>query len=78
MHKILTPELRTFLNSTPTLSLFLPVDDAWSALPELERLYLESEFASDDMERILNMHTIVLEDKEVKWSNSFRNPTNCM
>ncbi|TBU62070.1 FAS1 domain-containing protein [Dichomitus squalens] len=70
-HKILTPELTNFLNHTPTLTLFLPVDDAWNALDPLERLYLESEFASDDLTRILNMHAVLLEDRTVKWSDSF-------
>ena len=78
LHKVLTPEFKPFLNSTPTLSLFVPVDDAWFALPELQRLYLESEFASNDMERILNMHTVVDESQQVKWSDSFRKPINCM
>ncbi|KAI0778602.1 FAS1 domain-containing protein [Trametes elegans] len=67
--KILTPELTRFLNSTPTLTLFLPVDDAWAALSPYERLYLESEFAADDLTRILNLHAVV--PNEVKWSDSF-------
>ncbi|KAI0639824.1 FAS1 domain-containing protein [Trametes polyzona] len=67
--KILTPELTRFLNSTPTLTLFLPEDDAWQTLPSWERVYLESEFASDDLLQILNLHAVV--PKEVKWSDSF-------
>lgn len=73
-HKILTPELHNFLNSTPTLTLFLPVDEAWAALPDLERLYLESEFAADDLMRIFNMHAVLLDEKVVKWSDSFEKP----
>ena len=75
LHRILTPELTSFLNSTPTLTLFLPVDDAWAALPPLERLWLESEFAADDIARIVNMHTVLLEG-EVKWSKSLREAVN--
>ncbi|TFK83664.1 FAS1 domain-containing protein [Polyporus arcularius HHB13444] len=76
LHKILTPELTIFLNNTPTLTLFLPIDDAWEALPPLERLWLESEFAADDLTRILNMHTVLLDEREVKWSDSMRKPVN--
>ena len=76
-HKILTPELINFLNNTPTLTVFLPVDDAWNVLHPLERLYLESEFASDDLTRIFNMHAVLLKDKKVKWSDSFETPTEC-
>ncbi|KAJ7786152.1 carnitine/acyl carnitine carrier [Mycena metata] len=68
-HKILTPEIRHFLNSTTELTLFLPVDKAFESLHELERLYLESEFATADLVRILNGHAVV-QDK-VKWSDTF-------
>lgn len=76
-HKILTPQLLHFLNSTSTLTLFLPVNDAWEALHPLERLYLESEFAADDLKRILEMHAVLLEEQEVKWSDSFEKAVNC-
>ncbi|KAJ6574958.1 carnitine/acyl carnitine carrier [Mycena capillaripes] len=59
-NKILTPEISAFLN-TSELTLFLPVDDAFEALHEYERLYLESEFAAADLTRI-----------SVKWSNEFK------
>ena len=74
--KLLTPELTKFLNSTSTLTLFLPVDNAWSALSPLDRLYLESEFGADDLRHILNMHAVLLEEKQVKWSDSFKEPVN--
>ncbi|KAI0830735.1 hypothetical protein BC628DRAFT_1313124 [Trametes gibbosa] len=67
--KILTPELTAFLNSTSTLTVFLPEDDAWQAMQPWERLYLESGFASDDLLQILNLHTVI--PNEVKWSDSF-------
>lgn len=68
-HNILTPAITKLLNTTPDLTIFLPVDSAWQALDPYERLYLESEFATDDLNRILNMHAVV--DKKVKWSDSF-------
>jgi solute carrier family 25 carnitine/acylcarnitine transporter 20/29 len=51
------------------------VDAAWNALDPLERLYLESEFAADDLIRIVNMHAVI--DKGVKWSDSFSPAINC-
>lgn len=73
-HNILTPEITKLLNSTTELTLFLPVDSAWEALHPLERLYLESEFATDDLNRILNMHAVV--DKGVTWSDEFNPAVN--
>ncbi|KAF9455072.1 carnitine/acyl carnitine carrier [Macrolepiota fuliginosa MF-IS2] len=67
--RILTPEAIRTLNSTSKLTLFLPVDEAWDALKPYERIYLESEFATDDLRRILNMHAVM--EKTVKWSDSF-------
>ncbi|KAG6832275.1 hypothetical protein H0H92_003508 [Tricholoma furcatifolium] len=61
-HKILTPAITKLLNSTPELSVFLPVDDAWKALDPYERLYLESEYATDDLSRILKFHAVVEEE----------------
>ena len=57
------------LNSTSELTIFLPVDEAWNVLNPMERLYLESEFATDDLNRILDMHTVVQD--HVTWSESF-------
>lgn len=68
-HKVMTLDIMTRLNSTSQLTLFLPVDEAWNVLDPVERLYLESEFATDDLNRILNMHAVVQDD--VKWSESF-------
>jgi len=74
-NKVLTAEISELLNTTTELTLFLPVDSAWAALDPLERLYLESEFATDDLTRILNMHAVV--EKGVRWSDSFVPATNC-
>lgn len=52
------------------LTLFLPVDSSWSALPEIERMYLESEFAEEDLRSIFSMHTV--HKKEVEWSDRLR------
>ena len=68
----MTLDIVTRLNSTSGLTLFLPFDEAWNALDPLERLYLESEFATDDLNRILDMHAVI-EDR-VTWSESFNNP----
>lgn len=63
------------LNSTSELTLFLPVDDAWNQLDPIERLYLESEFATDDLTRILDMHAVV--EDHVTWSDSFGPALTC-
>ncbi|KAF8213201.1 carnitine/acyl carnitine carrier [Mycena galopus ATCC 62051] len=68
-NKILTPEIMALLNSTSELTLFLPVNDAFDSLHEIERLYLESEFATADLLRIVNSHAVV--QKTVRWSNTF-------
>ncbi|KAF5385521.1 hypothetical protein D9757_005414 [Collybiopsis confluens] len=66
---IITPEIEAILNSTPALTLFLPVDEAWEALDQYERIYLESKYATDDLNRILNMHAVAQDG--VKWSELF-------
>ncbi|KAG1749841.1 uncharacterized protein EDB91DRAFT_1235288 [Suillus paluster] len=71
--KILTPNILHVINSTSELTLFMPVDSAWKTLHPLERLYLESEFAADDLLRILNMHAVV--EKRVRWSDSLDSTT---
>ncbi|KAF7339770.1 Carnitine/acyl carnitine carrier [Mycena venus] len=64
--------IMALLNSTDQLTLFLPVDDAFDSLHEIERLYLESEFATADLLRIVNSHAVV--HKKVRWSDTF-NPS---
>lgn len=72
-HKILTPEITKLLNTTSELTLFLPINDAWDHLDPYERLYLESEYATDDLYRIINMHAVV--EKGVRYADSFKNKT---
>lgn len=67
--RIITPEVINFINTTSELTLFLPVDKAWDEINPYEKIYLESEFASDDLKRIFNMHAVA--KKGVKWSDSF-------
>lgn len=67
--------IEQLLNSTAELTLFLPVDAAWDAMDPYERLYLESEFSTDDLTRILNMHAVV--KKSVKYSDTFTPTANC-
>ncbi|KAJ7071177.1 carnitine/acyl carnitine carrier [Mycena amicta] len=68
-HQILTPEIRTRLNTSTELTLFLPVNAAFESLHKLERLYLESEFATADLTRILNAHAVV--QKSVQYADTF-------
>ncbi|EMD42143.1 hypothetical protein CERSUDRAFT_147722 [Gelatoporia subvermispora B] len=65
---ILTPEIIQLLNKTAPLTVFIPVDSAWESLPYYERLYLESEFATDDLVWIMNMHAVA--QKHVRWSDT--------
>lgn len=72
---MLTPELINFLNSTSELTIFLPVDDAWQALPHYERLYLESKYATDDLTTIVNLHAVA--NKDVHYAESFESGVEC-
>ena len=74
-HRVLTPAAISRLNETAELTIFVPVDSAWNALHPVEKLYLESEFAADDVIRILEMHAVVRHG--VKWSESFSPAINC-
>ncbi|KAF7310781.1 Carnitine/acyl carnitine carrier [Mycena chlorophos] len=68
-NQILTPEIRDRLNTSTELTLFLPVDAAFESLHELERLYLESPFATSDLTRILDAHAVI--HKTVKYADTF-------
>jgi len=70
----MNPEVKHRLNSSSQLTVFLPVDTAWSKLDPVERLYLESKFATDDLHRILDMHTVT--EHGVFWSDSFESDLN--
>lgn len=74
-NRIVTPDIISLLNSTSELTLFLPVDAAWDVLGDIERKYLESRFATDDILKILDMHAVVTEG--VHWSDSFQPALNC-
>lgn len=71
----MTPEIMDRLNSSSQLTLFFPVDEAWKKLDPIERLYLESKFATDDLHRILDMHAVI--KNGVIWSDSFDAGLNC-
>jgi solute carrier family 25 (mitochondrial carnitine/acylcarnitine transporter), member 20/29 len=73
--RIVTPAVINRLNETAELTIFVPVDSAWNALHPIEKLYLESEFAADDLVRIFEMHAVV--QHGVKWSESFKPAINC-
>ena len=70
----MTPEIVSLLNDTHALTVFLPIDEAWDSLEEIERKYLESKFATDDILKILNMHAVVTDG--VHWSDSFEPAVN--
>ncbi|KAI0695129.1 hypothetical protein BC835DRAFT_1415014 [Cytidiella melzeri] len=71
LRDVLTPELINFLNSTSELTMFLPVNEAWQALPPYERLYLESKYATDDLTTIINLHAVASKKKKVHYASSF-------
>lgn len=53
----------------------MPVDEAWEELPQYEKRYLQSEYATEDLIRIMNMHAVV--QKHVTYSDSFEHAKNC-
>lgn len=72
-HKVLPASLRNYLANTTAVTVFLPQDSAWDELGRIERVYLESSFAEDDMRMIIDMHSVV--QKGVHWSDTFKNDT---
>ncbi|KAG5715645.1 hypothetical protein E4T56_gene485 [Termitomyces sp. T112] len=74
LNKLSTTAMTKLLNSTSELTLFLPVDTAWDALDHYERLYLESEYSTNDLNRILNLHAVV--EEGVRYSDTFGKTTN--
>lgn len=66
--RILQDSHAKILESTPGLTVFLPEDSAWNELHPVERLYLESEFAEEDLRWILGMHTV---NSKIGWSDTF-------
>jgi hypothetical protein len=74
VNKIMTKELSRLLKETSAMTLFLPINEAWEDLDPVEKKYLESEFASDDLHRILELHAVAQEG--VVWSQSFEEDLN--
>ncbi|KAI0316613.1 FAS1 domain-containing protein [Amylostereum chailletii] len=72
--RIVSPDVADRLANSSELTLFVPVDSAFDALPDYERLYLESEFAADDLQLIYEMHAVA--QKQVYWSESFNPGVN--
>lgn len=68
-NRIKNNEIDRELDDLSGLTLFLPIDSAWDSLHPIERLYLESEFATDDLLKILHGHAV--EAGNVVWSESF-------
>jgi solute carrier family 25 carnitine/acylcarnitine transporter 20/29 len=73
--RIMTERLSGVLNSTNATTVFLPVDSAWDVLHPIERLYLESDFAHNDLNKILDLHTVVRDG--VKWSDTLGSGQKC-
>ena len=67
--------MKKTLNSSSELTLFLPENPAWDDLHEVERLYLESKFADDDVQKILDMHSVL--NHGVRWSDTFNDSKQC-
>ena len=68
-NRIKNAEVDQELETLSELTVFLPVDSAWDSLDPIERLYLESKFASDDLLKILYGHAVG--ENGVFWSESF-------
>ncbi|KAF8578738.1 FAS1 domain-containing protein [Ramaria rubella] len=68
--KILPSKLEKLLDNSSALTLFLPQDSAWNELHDVEKLYLESKFADDDVQLILDAHSVAKCD--VQWSDTFK------
>ena len=66
---IKTSEIDLELEALAGLTVFLPENSAWDSLHPIERLYLESNFSTDDLLKILRGHAVA--EKEVIWSESF-------
>lgn len=72
--RIKNGEVDKELKDLSELTVFLPVDSAWDSLHPIERLYLESEFATDDLLKILHGHAVG--ESKVFWSESFESGVN--
>jgi solute carrier family 25 carnitine/acylcarnitine transporter 20/29 len=74
-NNLLPSSLKNILANSSELTLFLPQDSAWKSLDDVQRRYLESEFAEDDMQKILGMHSVW--KNSVKWSDTFKDSKKC-
>ncbi|KAF8512147.1 FAS1 domain-containing protein [Hysterangium stoloniferum] len=69
--RILSDSVKHELANTSALTLFLPQDSAWDGLHEVEKLYLESDFAEDDVRKIVKMHSVL--KHRVQYLDTFKN-----
>ena len=72
---IIQPSVLEHLSKDSNLTVFLPVNSAWDELEPLEKRYLETPFATNDVNRIVDMHTVISEG--VYWSDTFEKGQNC-
>jgi solute carrier family 25 (mitochondrial carnitine/acylcarnitine transporter), member 20/29 len=77
---ILTPGLAETLSTTPHITLFFPIDSAWSALDSIERQYLHSGYAERDVGRLVAMHSSgsgVNSSGDIGWSDTWNQGAVC-
>ena len=77
---ILTPEMIDSLSKSAHLTLFLPIDSAWSTLDSIERQYLHSGYAERDVSRLVGLHSSgagVNSTGDVGWSDTWDDGMTC-
>lgn len=77
---ILTPEMEETLSTNAHLTLFLPIDSAWSSMDDIERRYLHSGYAERDVSRLVGLHLSgagVNSSGDVGWSDSWEEGSKC-
>ncbi|KAF8323355.1 FAS1 domain-containing protein [Clavulina sp. PMI_390] len=75
---ILTPEMIATLKSSPHLTMFLPIDSAWSAMDDIQRRYLHSGYAERDVSKLVGLHLSgagLNSSGDVGWSDSWEDGT---
>lgn len=78
---ILSPDMVETLATSPHITLFFPIDSAWSELDSIERRYLHSGYAERDVGRLVAMHssgTGVNSSGDVGWSDTWNEGSVCM
>jgi len=77
---ILSTGMVETLSTSPHMTLFFPIDSAWSALDDIEREYLHSGYAERDVGRLVAMHSSSSgtdDSGEVGWSDTWDEGSTC-